>query len=474
MSARPLCFGTSLLAFLSLAGGCVGQVTSSQAPPGDLADADPGAPSESDASIPEGGDSTKVALAKVGITALPGASEGAGLEGTFVDGNIVPTLGTAPSLSNSVLSAVPGAPPKPLFVGANRPMDAVLVGVAGHAGYFEIAAGGNSTIGLDVVTQANAPLGVVTLVIAVKNGTNVSETSTVQLFVDPHRFVAAGDLENHDSDGTNIADLFGAYLEGKAGNPATPVQVLDGTDNNQIIIGGVKGPSGTQLTGHREVVWDGVPEALRNKDNFNPEFFDRQDAGAAGVRGGIIFKSGGVGQEVNDAFAGALPDAALVGPPANENAPVGGDFSNLSSAFSGNLLAFTQSAAFAPLGSTSTEITFRVPGSTTPATVHGLGIVFSSVDKANSSYVEYFDEAGGVVAKIFSPVQDKGRFPFEGPAIAERFSYTFVGFNDASKRIARVVVVSGDVPIDEAQDDFPASPGDVVIFDDVYYSEPAQ
>jgi len=126
-------------------------------------------------------------------------------------------VGTAPALSNSVLSAVPGAPPKPLFVGANRPMDAVLVGLAGHDGYFEVPAGGHSTVGLDVVTQATAGLGEVTLVIAVRNGQNVSETSTVQLFVDDHRFVAAGDLENHDSDGSNIADLFGAYLEGKAG-----------------------------------------------------------------------------------------------------------------------------------------------------------------------------------------------------------------------------------------------------------------
>jgi hypothetical protein len=473
MSTRPHRFGTTLLAFLSLAAGCVGQVTSGQAPPGsEPADADPGAPPESDAGGDPTGESTRLALAKVAITALPGASEGAGLEGTFVAGSIVPTVGTAPSLSNSVLSAVPGAPPKPLFVGANRPMDAVLVGLAGHDGYFEVAAGGHSTIGLDVVTQASAALGPVTLVIAVRNGQNVSETSTVQLFVDDHRFVAAGDLENHDSDGSNIADLFGAYLEGKAGHPATPVQVLDGTDNNQIIVDGVKGPSGTQPTGHREVVWDGVPEALRNRPDFNPEFFDRQDQGTAGVRGGIVFRSTGAGQEVNDAFAGAIPDAALVGPPANENAPVGGDFSNIASVYSGNLLAFTQSASFAPLGSTTTEITFRVPGSQDRAVVHGLGIVFSSVDKPNSSYVEYFDEAGNVVAKIFSPVQDQGRFPFEGPAIAERFSYTFVGYNDASKRIARVVVVSGDVPVDEAQGDFPAIPGDVAIFDDVYYSEP--
>lgn len=468
--------GILILSFLTLPalGGCTGLITSGQVPPGggDDTTADADTSGAADASPPAGGTPTSQALLAVSITALPGASEGAGVAGSYVDAELVPGIGTAPALSNSVLSAVPGSPPKPLFVGANRPMDAVLVGLADHRGYFEVPAGGRSTIGLDVVARLDAPLGFVTLVVAVKNGPNISQPTTVQYLIDPHRFIAAGDLENHDSDGSNIADLFGAYLEGKAGHPATPVQVLDGTDNNQIIVDGVKGPSGSQLTGHREVVWDGVPEVLRNKEDFNPSFFDRQDQGAAGVRGGIVFKSSGVGQEVNDALAGAVPDAALVGPPLNENAAIGGDFSNLSTAFSGNLLSFTQSASFAPIGSNTTELTFHVPGSLEPAVIHGLGIVFSSVDKPNSSYVEYFDEVGNSVAKIFAPVQAKGRFPFEGPAVPERFSYSFVGFEDDGARIARVVVVSGDVPVDQAQSDYPDAQGDVVIFDDVYYSEP--
>ena len=80
-----------------------------------------------------------------------------------------------------------------------------------------------------------------------------------------------------------------------------------------------------------------------------------------------------------------------------------------------NLLSFTQSASFAPLGSTTTEMTFHVAGSQQRAVVHGMGIVFSSVDKPNTSYVEYFDENGASVARIYAPVQSHGPFPLDGP-----------------------------------------------------------
>src|SRR5439155_25410857 len=132
------------------------------------------------------------------------------------------------------------------------------------------------------------------------------------------------------------------------------------------------------------VVWDGVPEALRNLGTFNPSFFDRLDAGTAGVRGGIVFTAtGGTGEEVNDALGGQIPDPATVGPPTNKNAALGGDFSNLNPMYAGDLLAFTQSAQFAPLGTVQTDVTFHVAGSALPAVVDGLGVVFSSVDKEN-------------------------------------------------------------------------------------------
>src|SRR5262249_2644053 len=157
-------------------------------------------------------------------------------------------------------------------------------------------------------------LGEVTVLVATRNGDVVSAPTSLSLLVDPHIFVAAGDLENHDSDGSNVADLFGTFLEGNQGSPPAPTQVVNDHNNNADIVGGVKGPPGPFPTGHREVVWDGVPEALRNRPTFNPNFFDRQNTGMAGVRGGVIFTAvGGTGEEVNDAFNGLVPDPALVG-----------------------------------------------------------------------------------------------------------------------------------------------------------------
>jgi hypothetical protein len=104
--------------------------------------------------------------------------------------------------------------------------------------------------------------------------------------------------------------------------------------------------------------------------------------------------------------------------------------------------------------------------------VEGLGIVFTSVDKPETSYVEYFDEQGQSIARVYAPVESHGPFPIAGPVAADRIPYSFVGYIDHAARIAHVRVVSGEVPVDTATDDIPNGNQDVVIFDDVYYGEP--
>src|SRR5262249_14690929 len=120
----------------------------------------------------------------------------------------------------------------------------------------------------------------------------------------------------------------------------------------------------------------------------------------------------------------------------------------------------------------TTDITFNVAGSSTKGVVHGLGIVFTSVDRLNVSSVEYFDESNQSVAKVFAPARADGPFPFPGPVAANSFPYSSVGYLDLNQRIARVRVTCGEIPIDQAIDDVPNGPKDVVAFDDVYYSEP--
>lgn len=468
MSSRVLLhvpFSVSLALFGAASLGCTALVGA--APPG--TDPDAGSPGTTPPPATGGSSDT---LSKVAITSLPGASPSAGLVGVFKETTLQPGTGAPPALSNSVLSALPGAPAKPLFVGQPQPFDLVLIAVQGKPGYFAVPAKA-ATVGLDLVAQATAATGPVTLLLATKTGTTISAAATLTLVIDPRVFVAAGDLQNHDSDASSVADLFGTVLEAKQGSPAAPAQVLDNHNNNADVIGGIKGDLGPFPTGHREVVWDGVPEALRNKVTFNPGFFDRQTGGAAGVQGGVIFRAtGGTGEEVNDALGGVVPDPATVGPPLNVNAALGGDFSNHSAAFAGNLLSFTQSAQFAPIGTVTTDLTFHVAGSQVAGVVNGLGVVFASVDKAETSSVEYFDEHDVSIAKVYAPVRSLGPFPEAGPEDAGKFPYSFVGYVDQGARIARVRITSGEAAVDQAVNDLPAGASDVVVFDDVYYGEP--
>ncbi|MCE9573550.1 MAG: hypothetical protein K8W52_10370 [Deltaproteobacteria bacterium] len=413
-------------------------------------------------------------LAQVAITSLPGASVSAGIVGTFVP-SATPPYGHAspPRLSNTVVSALPGTPPKPVFVAQDLPYDAIIVAIDGKPGYFAVPADGNTLLALDLVAALDAVHGPYTVLIATKTNGVLSAPATLTMVIDPHVFVTAGDLENHDSDESNVADMFGTVLERKQGSPPAPTQVEDDHNNNADIVNGIKGPAGPLSTGHREVVWDGVPEALRNKGTFNPAFFDRQAGAAAGVQGGIIFTAAsGTGLEVNDALDGATPDPTTVGPPTNQNASLGGDFSNHNPAFAGDLLSFTQSASFAPLGTTTVDITFHVAASSKPAVVDGLGIVFTSVDKPQTTYVEFFDEQERSIARVYAPVQSPGPFPVAGPLAANKIPFSFAGYIDHDARIAHVRVVSGELPVDTAASDMPAGNQDVVIFDDVYYGEP--
>src|SRR4051812_46654335 len=86
-------------------------------------------------------------IAAAGITTLPGASANAGAAGVFSPDDIHAGTGNAPKLSNTVLSAIPGTPPKILFVGQDAPFDAVLVSIDGLDGSFEIPAAQNPVVG---------------------------------------------------------------------------------------------------------------------------------------------------------------------------------------------------------------------------------------------------------------------------------------------------------------------------------------
>jgi len=99
------------------------------------------------------------------------------------------------------------------------------------------------------------------------------------------------------------------------------------------------------------------------------------------------------------------------------------------------------------------DATFFVPGSSNPASVFGFGAVFTDVDLANTSSLEFFDLSNQSLGIFFVPTFNNG------------LSFLGVTFTDA---IGRVRITSGNTALG------PNDGGavDVVALDDFIYSEP--
>ena len=103
MSFRASLYSFTLAILTASSAACVATVGSAPSEPPDATpgSGDPGTGANSDT------------LYKVAITSLPGASPNAGIVGVYKPTQANFGTGTAPALSNSWLSAIPGAPPKP-------------------------------------------------------------------------------------------------------------------------------------------------------------------------------------------------------------------------------------------------------------------------------------------------------------------------------------------------------------------------
>jgi len=162
-------------------------------------------------------------------------------------------------------------------------------------------------------------------------------------------------------------------------------------------------------TGHRErSCGDGVPEdAAQRQDVSRRRFFDSPGGPASpGVQGrprSSRQAPAGPAKRVNDALAGAVPNPATDGPPKQpEHRARRRPSATSTRAFTGDLISFhAERGVFAPIGTTITDVTFHVAGSTATGTVVGMGVVFVSVDNPVATTMEFFDE------KRRQPQQDR-------------------------------------------------------------------
>jgi len=124
------------------------------------------------------------------------------------------------------------------------------------------------------------------------------------------------------------------------------------------------------------------------------------------------------------------------------------------------LQTFSAQRLFTAVNSTVTDINFFVPGTTTPATTTAFGAIFTDVEVAGSTKIEFFDAENN---SIFS----------RDVLVAGNAGLSFLGaIVDPGDPIARVRITSGANPI-LANGVIDTGTLDLVVMDDFIYATPS-
>ena len=200
------------------------------------------------------------------------------------------------------------------------------------------------------------------------------------------------------------------------------------------------GVPGSQGSGRREIDWDDVPDVLATPD-FLPENF--YNLGFDPLARGIELSTPGTGFQVS----------------ATNASTVGTRFSNINPNYNQSFSTFSAERLFTPIGSNVTVVDFFIPGTNTPAIVQGFGAVFTDVDLAGETTIEFFDPNGKLlVSRAVTAMDAEGALSFLG------VTYSFPA-------IAQVRITTGDGTLG-LKDVSGNGPTDVVVMDDFIFGEP--
>ena len=238
----------------------------------------------------------------------------------------------------------------------------------------------------------------------------------------------------------------------RTGSGPNAAAVTPARDQFRVDLGGgtVAGANGLfqDATGaRREINWDGVPDARSDPNDLPADFFN-----VTSPRG-AVFSTPGSGFRVSSTAASGTPVR----------------FGGLNPGYPSDFAAFSAERLFTAIGSNVTDVRFFVPGTTTPASVSGFGAIFSDVDRADSTTIEYFRPDGSSLGVFNVPV---GETP--GSGFDANFSFLGVSFN-AGEQVGRVRIASGNGvlgPNFPDPDQQATAPFDPVVMDDFLYSNP--
>ncbi len=189
---------------------------------------------------------------------------------------------------------------------------------------------------------------------------------------------------------------------------------------------------GSFASGRREINWDGVPDVFSSPNDLPANFFNVNSPR------GVVF-SGAPAFQVS-ANAGIAPVR----------------FGTLNPTYPATFQTFSPQRLFSSIGTNEYDVSFFVPGSTVASYTSAFGAVFTDVDLANTTAIQYFDTNNNSLGKFFAPTANGG------------LSFLGVQF-DAGERIGRVRITQGNAAF--GPNDSPAT--DVVAADDFLYAEPA-
>lgn len=188
--------------------------------------------------------------------------------------------------------------------------------------------------------------------------------------------------------------------------------------------------AGSQLFGRREINWDGGGAGANV--TLDPSPMTRFSAR------GATFLTPGSGFEIS-------------GQPLPE-------FGEINAAYPALFAAFSAPRLFAPLNSNVMDVVFHVPGNTAvTAGSTGFGAVFTDVDSATSTWLQFYSTDGVLLYERAVPAATGD----------ETFSFLGVSFN-AGEIVGRVRIVTGNVALGPGE----TAALDVVAMDDFIYAEP--
>ena len=190
--------------------------------------------------------------------------------------------------------------------------------------------------------------------------------------------------------------------------------------------------AGSFGSGRREINWDGVPNTSAAPNLLPANFFNTTSPR------GAVFSTPGTGFEVSG-NAGTAPI----------------EFDDLNPTYDSQFAPFSPQRIFTAIGSNTLDVTFFVPGSAVAALTRGFGAIFTDVDLATTSSIQYFDAANNSLGTFFVP------------SFLGNETLSFLGVIFDAPIVSRVRLTAGNQALGAG------TTGDVVALDDFIFGEPA-